>query len=419
MKRFSVMILLFIVALLSVGLTSCEDDNAKYVKNGDGEHISVSNLEQVAVKNENFLESEVSWYDDEYNYYVYEVGVIENVPLTSVYTVIPYKTGEFTYEREVVKTTQESIETSTATAVTRSVTTTNAYSKTVDLELKSELAKTLTANVKRGYTFSTTKTEQEQDVWEQTYTSCVSTSNSEKNKITIEFNSSCKPGNYLYLHLGDVAVYYVVIQSRDDSDDTCYVDVYNKILNNKYVLHYAGESKNYPINKEEKINIDLSFIEDLAEPSTYIESKKPEIVLEDIKESFSYADSFKLNRLFGDSQTPIIGTNWSGFSEAYAKGYDKIEIEYKFWASSSESLIDGTANIYGYILTGGTLDSAVHSFEHETLENGSEISGKFVCDLRWLKKNDYLGIIFYIENYTETCVVNKISVSFRIYDSTK
>ena len=108
MKRFISLILTLCTLLSALSLYSCfeteQNEEPKteestqplnYVTNSAGEELPVMSFEQKAVKNADFLDTEVSWYDDAYNYYVYNVGKIKNVPLTSTYAVFYYN-GEIT-----------------------------------------------------------------------------------------------------------------------------------------------------------------------------------------------------------------------------------------------------------------------------------------------------------------------------------
>ncbi len=66
----------------SASLTSCEwsirwdDEETTYVKTESGENFQVLNVEQTAIKNESFLDTEVSCYNEDYNYWVVDIGKI-------------------------------------------------------------------------------------------------------------------------------------------------------------------------------------------------------------------------------------------------------------------------------------------------------------------------------------------------------
>ena len=84
-------------------------DNAEeavgYVKNDESESVPIVKLEQTVIPNENWRDTEVSWYDQKYNYYVYNVGQIKNIPLTNTYSIFTYTGGNYTHKEEVVKAT--------------------------------------------------------------------------------------------------------------------------------------------------------------------------------------------------------------------------------------------------------------------------------------------------------------------------
>ena len=171
------------------------------VRRENGDIVPITKLSQVAQKNENFLDTEVSWYDDDYNYYVYNVGKIKNVPLTSTYTTFIYNGGNFKKEHEVTKATETTMQVSTSKAITSSVSTTVSGSINVTKGLSANIKGVLDASVERGFSISISNTTTHETEWKQTYQSGASESKKESDKISLTFDSSCKHGNYLYLYL--------------------------------------------------------------------------------------------------------------------------------------------------------------------------------------------------------------------------
>jgi len=413
-KKALSFLLLIIMVVSTLGLTACDSIFNGLFNNGadtsvtreNGESIAIENLTQVAEKNENFLETEVSWYDDVYNYHVFHVGKIKNVPLTSTYAVFFYDGATLTYEREVVKATENSIEIGTSTATTKSVTTEGTVG--TSLKVGNEITMTpsekssVKSTVEKGYSASITNSATETNAWTTSRNECLSSSESESNTIKITFDDSCKKGNYLYLFLGTINVYYTVIQSRENPDKL-YAMTYSSIVSHKYALCYAGENDEYPIDEEKKIEVDASFVKDLVTPTKYIEGFKEEVIFEPIVISWDKAEKVELGAYL---DLRFWGTV-SQMDEYIAKGYNKIKVEYSYYATAEwQVLAHGDITINGYIGPKDDKAAAVYSYTGKASTNGSWIKGEMVSDLKWFKdtKTVYL-------NLHNTAILRKLTVS--------
>lgn len=413
-KKVLSFLLLIIMVVSTLGLTACDSIFNGLFNNGadtsvtreNGESIAIENLTQVAEKNENFLETEVSWYDDVYNYHVFHVGKIKNVPLTSTYAVFFYDGATLTYEREVVKATENSIEIGTSTATTKSVTTEG----TVGTSLKVGNETTMTpseqssvkSTVEKGYSASITNSVTETNAWATSRNECLSSSESESNTIKITFDDSCKKGNYLYLFLGTINVYYTVIQSRENPDKL-YAMTYSSIVSHKYALCYAGENDEYPIDEEKKIEVDASFVKDLVTPTKYIEGFKEEVIFEPIVISWDKAEKVEIGAYYAHQFWGTV----SQMDEYIAKGYNKIKVEYSYYATAEWQLLaQGDITIDGHIGPRDDKAAAVYSYTGQASTNGSWIKGETVSDLKWFK--DTKTVYLYLHN---TALLRKLTVS--------
>ena len=289
-KKVFASILTLSTVLASFSLTACQlnvSDGVTYVKTDSEEkRIPISNVEQVAEKNENFLDTEVSWYNGDYNYWVYEIGKIKNVPLTPTYAVFVYDGAEFKYSNEIVKTTVKGMETATSTAITKYVKVSVSGKATQTKGIGANLGESISANIEKGFSVSASGESSKQTSWTDTYIATQSYSESYKTNVTLTFNNSCQTGNYLFLYLGNITVYYAVVQDRTTGE--YFYETYNKIDSYKYVLKYTGEDDEFPINEKSKIEIDTSFIDNLTPPTVYIDGlSKGDI----IKQSVSRQES--------------------------------------------------------------------------------------------------------------------------------
>lgn len=416
-KKVLSFLLLIIMVVSTLGLTACDSIFNGLFNNGadtsvtreNGESIAIENLTQVAEKNENFLETEVSWYDDVYNYHVFHVGKIKNVPLTSTYAVFFYDGATLTYEREVVKATENSIEIGTSTATTKSVTTEGTVGTSLKVGNETTMTPSEQSSVKltveKGYSASITNSVTETNAWATSRNECLSSSESESNTIKITFDDSCKKGNYLYLFLGTINVYYTVIQSRENPDKL-YAMTYSSIVSHKYALCYAGENDEYPIDEEKKIEVDASFVKDLVTPTKYIEGFKEEVIFEPIVISWDKAEKVEIGAYCAYKFWGTV----SQMDEYIAKGYNKIKVEYSYYATPEWSLfLKGDLTINGFIGPRDDNAAAVYSYTGQASPNGSWIKGETVSDLKWFK--DTKMVYLYLHNGDSAIGGRKLSVS--------
>ena len=420
-KKVLSFLLLIIMVVSTLGLTACDSIFNGLFNNGadtsvtreNGESIAIENLTQVAEKNENFLETEVSWYDDVYNYHVFHVGKIKNVPLTSTYAVFFYDGATLTYEREVVKATENSIEIGTSTATTKSVTTEGTVGTSLkvgnEITMKPSEKSSVKSTVEKGYSASITNSVTETNAWTTSRNECLSSSESESNTIKITFDDSCKKGNYLYLFLGTINVYYTVIQSRENPDKL-YAMTYSSIVSHKYALCYAGENDEYPIDEEKKIEVDASFVKDLVTPTKYIEGFKEEVIFEPIVISWDKAEKVEIGAYYGHQFWGTV----SQMDEYIAKGYNKIKVEYSYYATAEWQLLaQGDITINGYIGPRDDKAAAVYSYTGTASTNGSWIKGEMVSELKWFK--DTKTVYLYLHN---TALLRKLTVSNLTFTAT-
>ena len=387
-----------------------EDNATSFIQSEEGENVPYyADLSQKVVKNENFLDSEVSWYDDDYNYYVFHVGKIKNIPLTSTYTIFTYAGGNPTYTRSVMKATEQSIKTSTSIAITRSFTTSDSKTLSLSSELTAGEKNVLSANIKSGYTSVVTNTNTTTNMWSESYEICVKNSSQITDTITIPFNSSWKQGNYLYLCLGSVNVYYAVIQSRTNPEEY-YVEMYDSIYNTQYALVYCGSNDELD-SSSGKIDVDSSFVANLKAPTKYIQGEKPELTFEPVIQVATKEESVTV-------ENGAVHWWWveiDDYDKYHAQGYNKIKIEYEFQTTGGWSLFGGNVDINGFISSTDSSEKSVHHFEEPSSKDGKKISGSVITELEWFEKSKKVYLITENENLTESFTVSRLKFKITIY----
>ena len=409
-KKICASILMVSTVLTSFSLTACEvnvSNGVTYVQtDGEEKRIPISNVEQVAEKNENFLDTEISWYNGDYNYWVYEIGKIKNVPLTPTYAVFVYDGAEFKYSNEIVKTTVTGMETATSSAITKYVKVSVGGNATQKKGIGANLGESISTNIERGFSVSVSGESSKQNTWTETYKATQSYSESYKTNVTLTFNNSCKTGNYLFLYLGNITVYYAVVQDRITGE--YFYETYNKIDNYKYVLKYAGEDDEFPINEKSKIDIDTSFIDNLTTPTVYIDG-------------LSKGDVIKQTATRQESKTVDPLTRcyfWfkiEDYDKYFSKGYNKIKIKYKYYTTGGWSIIGGDVNIEMHISPDNNVDNRLFYSDKESSQKGKWIEGVVETDLRWFKATEEIHFIFDNNNLTEEYNISNLSIEIELY----
>jgi len=345
-----------------------------------------------------------------FNYYVFHIGKIKNVPLTSTYTIFPYTGATVQYEREVTKATEKSIASSTSKAVSTSVNTVINEGVDVGLGISAKVSKIINANVELGWSYSVTQDTTTNSVWESTYSECLTVSESETNKISLAFDESCEKGNYLYLYLGNLNVYYAVIQSREDPEKY-HVQTYSDIYSYKYVLNYTGNDDEFPIDEERTIEMDTSFIKNLQAPTNYIKSTSPILFENNLKQSDYFENAVTVK--------PLGGHWWSvkidNYDELLAKGYNKIRIDYKFRTEGGWSVFGGNVNIIGDISSSSKTDNSIYHFSKASDTDGKWIEVGVTGDLQYFKSEQKVYLILNNENFTESFNISHMTVNITVY----
>lgn len=410
MKKNLFVALILLVALFS--FTSCKNNNSDgvvYVKTETGESIPVLNIEQTAEKKEDFLDTEVSWYNGDYNYWVFEIGKIKNVPLTPTYAVFAYDGAEFTYSNEVVKTTIESMETATSSAVTKFIKLGATAGTNKTKGIAANLGQVVSANVERGFSISTTGETSKQSTWSETYKSTQSYSESYKTNITLTFNNSCKTGNYLFLYLGNITVYCAVVQSRTTGD--YFIQTYNKIDSYKHVLKYAGEDDEFPINEKTVIDFDTSFVENLTTPTTHLEGLDSGVAYPVVKQTAYRQESMTVKPL----NTQYVWMGIDDYDNHFSAGYNKVRITFKYYTTGGWSLFGGNVNIQTFVSPDNNENNRVYDAEPTSNKDGKWIEDSFVTDLKWFKDTKEVHFIFDNNNVTEEFTISNLTIDLEIY----
>lgn len=309
-KRKKFIICLFLATLFSTLLIGCNDSTSSEEKatttiNG----VDVVYTRAVAKpvdKNNTKYELATSFKDEDFYYYVYYLGRIENVPLQSAneVTVQEYIGIPFSYTFETTKTTTTSIETQIAEA--------NEECSNWQDELSREMS--VTAGVTIGpkdvaqTSLETTFSAGFQHAWggeittsiENTITEAQEYSEESSKKIEISFDENFKHGFYRYILMGDIDVFATIIY--DVEEDVYYCENTNSIVSRRYRLDYSDNSE-FLSATNQNLPFDYPDLSKLAQPTL---DCTPEITSEDPVLSYNSASKSLIVNLSSYQETGIV-----------------------------------------------------------------------------------------------------------------
>ena len=280
-----------LIMVMLFGMVSCKLEFPNSTENSDGdENAYVQKAIDVGIIASKYTVSEnsgaflpknvVSFYDDNYYYYVFDMGVIENVPLSQNYEHIRYGgNGQLEERVTVIEMTASQIKNNVTSATSKVEYKTNSQSFSID-------GKSITnfkigsvkeqINVGIGYSNASTNGKENTDTWSASFEECATyTSTVEKTRI-IKFDESCAAGYYAYRFVGYIRLYAVVIVDIDSlQTDTPQVniDTYSQMITSGYHFDYNPTSPVFDDSTQSiSLDFDASVITQIGVPTIYVGS---------------------------------------------------------------------------------------------------------------------------------------------------
>ena len=355
--------------------------------------------------------------DGKNNYFYFKLGTIKNVPvyLDDVATMHDGKT-QTVYEWRQASITDNVFTEMQANCIANSVSTeltkskTSSLSGTISARYKGVSAG-MTASVKEGW--AQTTHEATIDSQTQTFLKTVKDSVETSQTKTITIGKDSPAGYYRYTVWADAEVYAVAV--CDIEQKTVEIAYMSVPIEKTYSegFHYSVDNSSLR-ESEEKLALSedalLEFGDDLFKVG-YDMIKSSAALLEDVIQE-SYQDKvIKVENL----ESHLWWVSIDNFDEYYAKGYNKIDVEYSFYTTGGWSLIGGNVNIHGYIMPTNDKSNNIHHFNKASSKDGKEISGSATADLKWFQENQNVYILMENENITEDFTVSRLNIRIRIY----
>lgn len=226
-----------------------------------------------------YYEDVTSFYDDNFNYYVFEIGSLIDTPLENTYSYINYSGGKISHKFTTTTVSSTSIQETTQSSSTKST----SFSSQTEIGVQINIGKKdwpVSASISGKY--SKSKGETSSNSISESFSKASSYSETSQHEVNISFDDSCEKGYYRYILVGVVNVYATVIQNRSNPSEYA-GELFTSIKAYGYSLDFDSETPVFDDYSQEKLVFDYSEILNLPEPTIYVPDQGEVIKLNDIK----------------------------------------------------------------------------------------------------------------------------------------
>lgn len=277
-----------LVLLMLFCTTSCNYVPNNGFNNNDPNNGYVQNVSDIGILTSkyNFTQNSsafspnniVSFYDENYYYYVFDMGVIENVPLSQNYEHIRYGgNGQLEERVTVIEMTATQIKNNVTTAISRIEYNTDTENFTFNGKSVTKFnIGPVKQQIEVGAAYSKVSTEGKEntDSWSSSFEECASyTTTVEKTRI-IKFDETCSAGYYAYRFVGYLKLYAVVIidiESLQTDSPKVNIDTYTKMITSGYHFDYNPTTPVFDDSTPEiSLDFDASIITQIGVPKVYV-----------------------------------------------------------------------------------------------------------------------------------------------------
>lgn len=273
-------ITVFLALACCLSFVACDNQSTDSNTTLNASSFNVVQKKCVVEKDDDYQQSVVSFYDDEYNYWIFNMGYLKDVPLEESHSYYKYTGGNIEYKFTTSITTANSVKNMTEKVSSKSNSWSNTNTHQVDVSGGGGKKDVWNVTVAYGYTNSTTNGNYNGTSWAESFEKCETYSKTTENSVTITFDDSCENGYYRYVLLGVVNVYAAVIQDRNTN--AYYANTYSEVKSYGYCLDFDKESALFDEYDDNLFEFDLSCLGNLTKPTTYISTKQTDSKLEDL-----------------------------------------------------------------------------------------------------------------------------------------
>lgn len=230
--------------------------------------LNIAQKKCIVAKEANYADTVVSFFDDKYNYWIFDMGYLIDVPLEEAYSYYKYNGGNIEYKFSTARTNAQSLKNLTEKISSKSSNWTTTDTHEVGIGVKFGEKDVWEVSIGLGYTHSNSNSSSIVSTWSESFEKCESYTETQENSVVISFDDNCEKGYYRYVLLGVVNVYAAVIQDRTTQE--YYANTYTEIKAYGYSLDFDKDSPLFDDYDDKSLEFDLSLVGDLTQPTEYV-----------------------------------------------------------------------------------------------------------------------------------------------------
>lgn len=243
--------------LVSLSVIGCDNN---FPPDNDSATINIRSIDTIEKinANPNYLDEVESFYDAENDYWIFNMGTIENVP---------FETPMFFYyggKGEIEQTfTKETITVSGVSSTMQKVRQERMdWKASAEIGIDNILKKFISGKISGSMEVEETTSEMRE------YSKFEEWTDRSKKSVTIRFDERYKAGYYAYLVFATVEVRAVLVKNRATGETR--VDTYNELVSYNYYFAYNESSNKLAMDKKQKFEFKPSDVGMLPSPTESI-----------------------------------------------------------------------------------------------------------------------------------------------------
>lgn len=313
-------VFIVIVMALAMSLVACSNsvtdtkqgtDGTVKMKLSNTEILSAKDLRTVTKKDEPTLKK--AFRDDDYYYYLFDLGSINNVPLEGFSGMIKYENHgqSATYQLESSSVESSTI-TKTVSATTQGTVTSSA---SATLKIAEEVGMTDVCKVSAEYAYTATVGASISASYTDSYTEASNFSKTKKTSVSMSFDKNAENGYYGYVLTGAVEVYAIV--AFDIKKATYIVDYFSDIKQYWIDFYYFTSSDEFVNYRYE--TIPFAVPDNLEIPTQYVDLYKISETISITMDRYNCNDGNRYNKAEQEENA-----NWRSRHDGFELGELKV-----------------------------------------------------------------------------------------------
>lgn len=279
-KIFCLILSAFMLSGCSINLFGNDNNNTKTTNSTESDEkqdaddnipvkpnvVPVSRMNTVHQTQQNLIASS---YDEYFDYYIYDLGMIQDVRIdNTAYQYKEYRGIKSTETFEITYTESSSIKETCKKAGSTVVTTSESQSISVNAGTNFGKKDIYNVALSLGISETFNSSSSVSSSWEESFEKASTLTTSEKHVLTIQWDESFEQGYYIYAVIGVLNVYGVLM--KDLATNDFYYDTFTTLESYSYAFFYNNESPIFKRNFDASLMFNMPELNELQKPTNYI-----------------------------------------------------------------------------------------------------------------------------------------------------